>query len=344
MASHDNVGNLSLFRFSPKIPSSNDFHELNALVHSAMREIRADAVVGRDIDPKMALNWIGTRSHVVDDWKTLNRLRETFGFLLPGAYEIGPKVDYMVSHFITAVPRCSLRDNVFALLTKISHPSMADGENVVAPSLGKLSAKKYEARLNAGIAAGNAGKHKKAAKFFRACVADDPEDGSPHYLLAQALAALGGPAQALEHLYKAQALGGADLDEIRRALITSHFNVANAAFNKKDYRLARTHYSQVVHLDPTDVEAHRHLMEALGAHGEFDAALWHAAILLDGHREDPCVQLDVARLFLKAGECDRAIHHAEVALALRPEWLEASALREHAQRIEQRKSHGPGEV
>lgn len=334
MASHDNVGNLLLFRFSPKPPSSDDLHELNTLVHSVMGEIKADAAVGPDIDPKMALNWLGTCSHVVDDWKALNRLRETFGFCLPGAREIGPRVDEMVSHFITAVPSCGLKNDVFALQTRVSHPGMADDENVAAPSPRKVSTKEYEARLNAGVAAGNAGKHKKAARFFKACVADDPEDGFPHFLLAQALRALGDPAGALEHLYKAKALGGADRGEIQRDLITSHFNVATAAFNKKDYKLALAHYSQAFHLDPTDVEARRHLMEALGAHGEFDAALWHAGILLDDHREDPDVQLDVARLFLKAGECARALHHAEVALELRPEWLKASALRDHAQGIE----------
>lgn len=335
MTSHDNVGNLYLFRFSPKSPSPNDFRELDALIHSVIPEISSDAVVGRDITPMMALNWLGTSSHLVDDWKALNRLRETFGFLLPSAYEIGPKVDEMVSHFIAAIPQHPLKDNVFALQTESSHPCMADGEQVAPPSPRKLSAKKYEARLNAGITAGNAGKHKKAAKLFKACVADDPEEGRSHFLLAQALKALGYPADALEHLHKAEALGGANPGEIQRELITSHFNVASGAFNKKDYKLAIAHYSRALHLHPTDVESHRHLMEALGAYGDHDAALWHAGILLEDHPEDHYVHLDGARLFLNAGERTLALHHAEVALELRPEWPEASALRDDAQRIEQ---------
>lgn len=344
MTSHDNVGNLSLFRVSQKIPSLDDLHKLDTLVHSVRREIRTDVIVGRDIDPRVALNWLGTQSHKVDNWKELNRLRETFGFLLPGAYEIGPKVDGIVSHFISAVPPTDLTDIVFSLRTRISRPGMADGETVAAPSPRKVSKENYEAQLDAGIAAVEAGDHEKAARIFRVCVSDDPEDGYPHFLLAQALADLGYPAEALEHLYKAQAIGGADQAAIQRKLITSHFNVASDAFNKKDYKLASAHYSRAFHLDPTDVEAQRHLMDALGAHGEFDAALWHAGILLCDHRKNPYVQLDVARLFLKAGEGARALHHAEIALELRPEWQEASALRVHAQCIEQRKSDRSGDV
>lgn len=338
MTSHDNVGNLSLYRFSQKAPSRNDLAELNDLVHSVRQDIRTDAIVGRDIDPKLALNWLGTRSYEVDDWRSLNKLRETFGFLLPGAYEIGPKVDEMVRHFIEAVPPTDLADIVFSVETRISHPGMADGETVPAPSTRMVSDEDYEAQLNAGIAAGNAGDYMKAAHIFKACVELDPEDRGPHFQLAQTLSLLDQPTEALKHLYKAQALGGVDMAEVQTRLITAHFNVAVAAYNEKNYKSAIAHYTRAHHLDPNDLETQRRLMSALSLHGEFDAALFHAGILLHFHRDVPEVQLDVTRLFLSAGEWSRALHHAEAALELKPDWPEASALRDLAQCSKLRKA------
>lgn len=331
--SNDNVGNLSMFRLSRQTPSDYDLHELDTLIHSVKKEIRADAAVGRNIDPKIALNWLGTLSYTVDDWKELNRLRETFGFLLPGAYEIGPKVDAMINLFIEIMPSSELTDVVFALQTKSSHPGMADGEYVAGLSSSSIPREKYEARLDAGIAAEKADNHEEARRIFRECVADNPEDGLAHFLLALALAALDSPTEALEHLYIAQAIGGGDPAVIQRELITSHFNVARSFFNEENYQKAIKHYSRAFGLDPANVEVQRHLMEALAAHDEVDAALWHAGILLRDHGKDPNVQLDVARLFLKTGESQRSLYHAKQALTLRPEWQEASELCTKAHRL-----------
>lgn len=325
----DNVGNLSFLRLSSATPTAEQVAQLDELLHRSRPEFRDDAKVGAEIDPTMALNWLGMVSHRVDDWRLLNELRETFGFLLPGAQEIGPRVDAMVDHFIAVLPESDLTRIVFAAGPTASRTEPAS-EEVSAPQHADKA--KVEALVEEGIKAGEAGDHDRAVELFRQCVQLDPEEGYAHFLLGQELISLDLLEEGLEYIYQARALGGADGDAIRRKLIVGHFNLGARYFKEREIPKSIPQYRRVVELDSTDLEAHRHLMEALAHGGDFDEAFWHAGKLLQNHAADPDVQLDIGMVFHLAENDELALHHVEKALEHRSEWERAIKMRDVLQR------------
>ena len=315
----DNVGNLSLLRLSTAEPAEGQLEQLDELVHRVRPDLRPNLVVGQDIPPTMALNWVGTVSYTVDEWRQLNDLRAAFGFLLPGAYEIGPRVDQMVDHVIDTLPDSELKSIVFAAGPTARRPVPAVDD---VPAARAPDRERFAALLEEGINAGEAGEAERAAEIFRQCVELDPEEGVAHFCLGQELIALDQLEEGLEYVYRAQAIGW-DRGEVRRRLIQGHFNLGARYFGAREFERSLPHYRRVHELDPTDLEAHRHLMEALAYGGELDEAFLHAGMLLRDHPGNPDVQLNVSAVFHQAGNDQQALHYAEKAVELRPDWDQA---------------------
>lgn len=320
----DSVGNLTLLRLSPATPTEDQLEQLNELLHHVRGDIRHDVRVGQHLTPPMALNWLGTVSYVVDDWKLLNQLREAFGFLLPGAYEIAPRVDAMVEQFIAVLPDSDFIRVTFAAGPTAARPQMAP-EEVAAPK--EADRKYFLALIEEGIAAGEAGEKERALRTFRQCLEVDPESGVACFLVGQELIDLDQLEEGLVYMYKAQAIGGCDPAEVRRKLILGHFNLGARHFTARQFGEAIPHYRRAYELDHTDLEAQRRLMEALAYGGQLDEAFRHAAILLRDHGDDADVRLSVAAVYQAAGKSGEALAHADEALRLRPGWQTARRLR-----------------
>jgi tetratricopeptide (TPR) repeat protein len=319
----DNVGNLLLRRVSVATPSDTQVLQLNDLLHEILPWVKDDAKVGISISPAMALNWLGAVSFKVDDWRLLNELRQAFGFLLPGAYEIAPQVDSMVDHFITALPDTEFAQVVFAAgPTSISTPSAE--EPVAGPR--QSDRMSFEALLEAGIMAAKSGQRERALTLFRQCLDVDPEDAEARFLVGQELIGADQLEDGLRFIYEAQAIGYEE-DLIRRKLLLGHFNLGARHFTAREYDQAVHHYRRVRELDPTDLEAHRCLMEALAYAGRLNEAFRHAALLL---REWPAVaevQFGAAIVYFRAGDSKEALSHIQEALKLRPDWEKAVRFR-----------------
>lgn len=320
----DNVGNLFLHNVSTVVPSDAQMEELNNLVHEVLPWVRDDAKVGDMISPWMALNWLGTAAFNVDDWPLLNKLRQTFGFLLPGAQEIGPQVDRMVDHFIAALPGTE-----FARVAFAAGPTSTRAQSVEEPVAAPRQADRrtFEDLREAGISAAKAGQREKAMTLFRQCLDIDPEDAEARFLLGQELIGAGELEEGLLLMYEAQAIGY-ETDWIRRKLVIGHFNLGVRNFTAKDYDQSVPHYRRAHELDPTDHETHRNLMEALAYAGHHDEAFRHAAILLRDQPKVAEVQLSVAIVYFRAGDSNEAMNHVEKALKLRPDWEQATSFRE----------------
>lgn len=324
LAGFDNVGNLYLHNVSTVVSSADQIEELNNLVHEFLPWIRADAKVGEMIAPWMALNWLGSVACQVDDWRLLNELRQSFGFLLPGAQEIGPQVDRMVDHFIAALPTTEFVRVAFAVGTTSCREHSVE-EPVAAPR--QANRRTFEDLREAGIHASKTGQREKAMTLFRQCVDIDPEDAEARFLLGQELIGACELEEGLRWIYEAQAIGY-EMDWIRRELVIGHFNLGVHYFTARDYDQSVPHYRRAYELDPTDHETHRNLMEALAYAGHHDEAFRHAAILLRDQAVVAEAQLSVAIVYFRAGDANEAMNHVDEALKLRADWDKAAGFRE----------------
>lgn len=247
----DNVGNASMVRHAIKASSDRQLKELNQLLHRVRPDIKDDALVGRDIHPHLALNWLGSVSYAVDDWEKLNELREAFGFLLPGAYEIGPFVDDMVEHFISIVPESAESRMVFAAGPTADRMRLVSPEDVAAPTY-PSDRDAFVARMGEGEIASNSGNHELAAAIFRECITADPEEGLAYFCLGSELLALDQLDEGLEFIYKAKAIG-MDAPEVLHKLILGHFNSGALHFRTREFGRSVPHYRRVHELSPADL-------------------------------------------------------------------------------------------
>ncbi len=178
-----------------------------------------------------------------------------------------------------------------------------------------MSGQRRRQLIAAGITAGEDGRHEEAYGFFSQARALDNESGEAHGLLGQALLALGKPADALDHFYKAFAID-VPLAVLRRDLVRAHFNVGAESFNSGDYGRAAASYRLVCELQPNDVQARRDLATALAQSDRLEQALVVAAELVRDHPDDPEALLDVARVLTSAGQLELAQEMSERAAEL----------------------------
>ena len=212
----DNVGNLLFYRLAVTEHSQEQLNQLNNLLHEVRPDMSDEMKVGREIDPHLALNWIGARSNLVADWQQLNSLRECFGFMLPGAYEIAPAVDQFVDRCIHQVPSSELASIALAPAPTGERP-VGRGASVAA-AVTPVDRQQLDRLRREGVEIGNGGDHSGAAKVFAEIVSRDPEDGEAHLNLGRALVSINDLDVGLEHLYSALALS-ATMDEVRSDLV-----------------------------------------------------------------------------------------------------------------------------
>jgi Flp pilus assembly protein TadD len=323
----DNVGNLLFYRIAITNQTPEQLEELNDLLHEVRMDIDVNFRVGVEIDAQMALNWIGALSDQVDDWQKLNSLRESFGFLLPGAYEIAPKVDRLIDACIEQVPRSEVSEIALAagpMDSRGPRPS-----RVVEGANDQVDQKQLDFLEREGMRVGNDGDHHGAAKIFAELVRLNPEDGLAHLNLGRALISIDELEAGLRHLYVSRAIS-ATADEVRGLLIKGHFNLGVRHYKAGRFVEAVPHYRRVVELDPHDAEARRNLVSSLARSDQPDEAFVQAAQLVQLHGNDPETYFCVALVFSSVSKHREVVAHARRALSLRPDWPEAHALLEEA--------------
>ena len=320
VVSFDNVGNLTFFRVPPKHDNSL-LEDLDKLLHEARPEIRSDVTVGKDVRPWLALVLIGSVSSGLQDPELFERLREAFGYALPGPEEVAPAVDAMVDAFLAVLPVTD-----FARLALAAGPTGDRSETTTPPKVSSLQKpedpKLVQKIFEKAVKAGRKGRNEDAVAGFARVIQLDPENGTAHFNLALALMSLDQYETAIEHLEAAQAIELPPA-EVTPPLIRAHFNAAVAAFNRGDIPPAIANYRRVCELAPGDSEARRHLAVALARGGRIDAALTEAARLDREDQGDADVQLDIGIVLRLAGQVDQAKARFQRALDLRPGWTEA---------------------
>lgn len=257
---------------------------------------------------------MGSVASRVTDAARLAALRDRLGYTLPRPCEVAPAVDAMVDAFIAALPQTDFGDIAFAAGPTRERVSASEPGEVSGPV--ELDDPGLVEQLNdeAGRA-GREGRHREAADGFERVLRVDPENGSAHFNLGNALILLNDPAAAIEHLQAAVAIE-VPLSEARADLIRAHFNAAAAAFNRDEMLSATANYQRLCELDPSDNEARRHLAVALARGGRADAALLEAARLDQGGHDDPGIQLDIGIVLAVAGRLSAACDRFQRALSL----------------------------
>ncbi|HZS14362.1 MAG TPA: tetratricopeptide repeat protein [Candidatus Dormibacteraeota bacterium] len=314
--SFDNVGNLTFWRL-PLEPDPALVSELDRLLHEVRPDIREDAKVGSTLAVQLALTWIGSVVHRVEDLQRLEKLRDALGYTFPGPYEVAPAVDAMVDAFIQALPESDFGRVAFAAGPTSSR--IATPQADAAAAAAQHDPTMVERLFEEATSAGELGDHATAATKFSRVLELDPENGDARLNLAEALLQLNEPEAAIDHLVAATAIG-ISAAEVGDRLVRAYFNAAAAAYNRGALATAVANYRRVCELAPSDVEARRRLAVTLARDGHLDAALMEAARVNRVAAEDADAQCDIGMVALLAGQVDLAGRHLHRALDLRPGW------------------------
>jgi tetratricopeptide (TPR) repeat protein len=175
-------------------------------------------------------------------------------------------------------------------------------------------------------------------------VAHAPDNPRAHASLGLALADRGRAAAAIPHYQRAldldpqsaateQNLGNAYFqlrnftaaaDHFRRVVAldpkfaSGYNNLGAALLELRDIDGALTAFGTALRLDPQHVGAHRNAARALFGLGRFRESLPHYEHLQHTHPNSPDAHYDLGLALARTGDPDRAAHHFEAALRLRP--------------------------
>lgn len=320
LVTFDNVGNVAFWRVAPE-PDYGMVGDLDTLLHEVKAELRADARVGTDIPVHLALTWVGSAASQISDPSRLETLREALGYTLPGPRDVAHAVDTMVDAFIGILPETAFGRIAFAGGAAKDREHVTAQTDVSGPR--EPSDPSLVERLHdEAVEAARDGRYQDAIDGFQRALDLDPESGTMRLNLAKALVQNNDPGAAIEHFQAAVAIE-IPLADIRADLVQAHFNAGAAAFNGENLPSAIGNYRRACELDPSDIEARRHLAVALARNGRIDAALIEIARIDQVSDEDPDAQLDAGIVLTAAGELAGARNRFERALVLRPGWNQA---------------------
>ena len=315
---HDSFGNITFWRLR-ETPDWSRLGELDALLHRTRPDIRLDAHVGLHVSPELALTWIGGQAGDLtpEDRKLFEQLRAGLGYWLPGPYDVAPTVNRFLEGVIADLTR---RGRGSICLRAAPPPAETDTQPEVpgsCPVPSRAATEAVERAISIAEAGDRAAAHDQLAELLEA----NPDNAVVHLAFAESLQLVERFVEALEHYRTAEALG-VPYPDIRDALALCHFNLAAAAFNRRDTSDAVAHYRAVLRHDPRDATAHGRLSVALSVQGKRDAALLEAERALHRNPQLPEVHLDVGIVLLHEGLPELALEQFDLTIQNRDDWAE----------------------
>ncbi len=261
----DNVGNAIWVRQHLDAPDPARLVELDTLLHEVRPEIASGAHVGQQIDPGMALCWIGSVPWALnaEGRKSFEAARRDLTFWLPYPYEVADVTNTFIDGLID-----KLEPSDFKLLVFGGKAARAAGafdiEEVPPEKSGPVD---WDEPLKAV-----AGDPVKELELFEGYLTEFPDNPDLLYNVGVARYKLNRYEAAIEAFSRASALGGIN-PSCRKSWADAHYNIGAREYNAKNFASALAHYRRAVDLNPGDLQSVAHLIVATARHGSVTQAL-----------------------------------------------------------------------